>query len=149
MSLWARRKNGADIRYSDLLSEGIVTKLISAYDARDQSTWPVRSLLLCITASCFLSAPLSFFQPDFCAVLALETCDCPSDDIKDFFDPHSSDPQRRALCCLFLDNAEWTDKQRQIIRSKSWGKRWKRIQCVLRRPSRLERALSDKPPVQA
>ena len=43
MSLRARRKGGgADIRYSDLLSEGIVTKFLSAYAARDESTWPVR-----------------------------------------------------------------------------------------------------------
>ena len=133
VSLWARRKGGAaDIRYSDLLSEGIVTKLLSAYAARDQSTWPVRSCLLLLTLD-LLGSLLLFSQPDFCGVLALETCDCPSDDIKDFFDPHSPDPQRRALCCLFLDNAEWTDKQRQIIRSKSWSKRWKKLECVFQR----------------
>ena len=71
-----------------------------------------------------------FSQPDFCAVLALETCDYPSDDLKDFFDPHSAYPQRRALCCLFLDNQEWTDKQRQILVSKSWGRLWKKLECV-------------------
>ena len=129
MSLWARRKYGADIRYSDLLSNGIVTKLLSAYSGRDQSQWPVRicSSLLS-TALHVLTAP--FLQPDFCGVLALETCDCPSDDIKDFFDPHSHDRQRRALCCLFLDNAEWANKQRQILVSKSWSRLWKKLECV-------------------
>jgi hypothetical protein len=66
-------------------------------------------------------------QPDFCAVLVLETCGWPSEDCKDFFDPHSSNPQCRALCCLFLDNVEWTDKQRLIVLSNGWAKRWAKL----------------------
>ena len=88
------------------------------------------ALNLSLLKLCLVVLTVLFCQPDFCGVLALETCDCPSDDIKDFFDPHSPDPQRRALCCLFLDNTEWTDKQRQILRSKSWSKRWKKLECV-------------------
>lgn len=68
-------------------------------------------------------------QPDFCAVLALETSSWPSGDIVDIFDPHSSDPQWRALCTLFLDNLEWTDKQREILSHNCWGKRWRRLKC--------------------
>lgn len=41
VSLWARFLDGTDLYYSDLLCEGVVTKLLSAYNACDESTWPV------------------------------------------------------------------------------------------------------------
>jgi hypothetical protein len=41
VSLRARRYDGVDIHYPDLPNDGIVTKLRSAYNTKDESQWPV------------------------------------------------------------------------------------------------------------
>ena len=64
--------------------------------------------------------------------MALETCDWPGEQCKDCYDPYSADCQRRALCCLFLDNHEWTAQQREILLFPAWAKHWHRLSCVQR-----------------
>ena len=128
--MFARLYDGTDVCYTDLLAEGIVTKLLSAFNSSDQSLWPVRQCAVVSVPIARVLTSARFWQPDFCAVVALEVCDSPDDAFKDFFDPHSSDRQRRALCCLFLDNLEWMEKQRQIVAFVRWAKRWAKLSCV-------------------
>ena len=60
-------------------------------------------------------------------MVAVECSDWPDEEIAAFFDPKSLEPQRRALCCLFLDNDTWVEAQRVILAMHSWDGIWTRL----------------------